>query len=64
MQKLWKEFIKSSYQIKLFLFTTSIFWIAMIVTTAYCYGRLDFVRSYKTTTTEKTVTKEEVDHAG
>lgn len=45
-----KPFNESSYQIKMFAFIAVIFGLSIVVTTIYCYARLDYVRSYNTTT--------------
>lgn len=38
----------SSRQTKFFALTWFVYGIAIIITTIYCYARLDYVRSYKT----------------
>lgn len=43
-----KQFKESSFQTKFFIFNWFIYGIVILYTTVYCYGRLDFVRSYKT----------------
>lgn len=45
-----KKFNATDFQIKLFIFMVALYGIAMAVTTVYSYARLDYVRSYKTTT--------------
>lgn len=40
-----KAFFKSDFQTKLFYLNWGIYGLALILTTVYCYGRLDFVRS-------------------
>ena len=41
---------EATAQTKVFIWTSIVYGIATIATTVYCYGRLDFVRSYKTPT--------------
>lgn len=33
-------------QIKIFIFNAVVYFTVIVITTIYCYGRLDFVRSY------------------
>lgn len=42
-----EQYNESSPKTKSFILTWFIYGLALVVTTAYCYGRLDFVRSYK-----------------
>lgn len=43
-----KEYYEASSQTKYFIWNWIIYGIAIIASTVYCYGRLDYVRSYKT----------------
>jgi hypothetical protein len=54
MFKWIQEFFESSRKTKYFALNWAVYGIAIIVSTAYCYGRLDFVRSYKTDAKPKT----------
>lgn len=42
-----KQFVQSSRQTKFFVLNWFIYGLALVVTTIYCYARLDFVRSYQ-----------------
>lgn len=42
-----KKYGESEPQTKYFLLNALIYGLAIVITTAYCYGRLDFVRSYR-----------------
>lgn len=46
-----KQFQEASYQTKLFFLMAAIYGVSLLVTTVYCYARLDYVRSYKTSET-------------
>lgn len=56
-----KEYGEANPQTKYFVLNALIYGLAIIITTLYCYGRLDFVRSYRTPsvveTEEKTALK-------
>lgn len=41
------DFSKASSRTKWFIFNWAIYGVAIVVTTIYCYARLDYVRSYK-----------------
>lgn len=43
-----KEYGEASPQTKYFVLNGLVYGLAIIITTVYCYGRLDFVRSYRT----------------
>lgn len=43
-----KEFYAADYQTKMFMLTHFIYGLVILATTLYCYGRLDYVRSYRT----------------
>lgn len=43
-----RQFKDASPQTKYFVLTWFIYGITLIITTIYCYGRLDYVRSYRT----------------
>jgi hypothetical protein len=47
-----RKFQASSRQTKFFIFNWVIYGVLLLITTLYCYGRLDYVRSYKFKTTE------------
>lgn len=42
------EYNQSTPKTKSFLLTWIVYALVLIITTVYCYARLDFVRSYKT----------------
>ncbi len=42
-----RSFINANRQTKFFVINWAVYGIVIIVTTIYCYGRLDFVRSYR-----------------
>jgi hypothetical protein len=42
-----KEYGESNPQTKYFTLNALVYGLAIVITTAYCYGRLDFVRSYR-----------------
>lgn len=44
-----QQFFNASSQTKYFALNWAIYGILIILTTVYCYARLDYVRSYKTT---------------
>ena len=48
MFKWMKAYKESDRQVQIFTLNWVIYAIAIILTTIYCYGRLDFVRSYPT----------------
>lgn len=48
MFKWAKRYQVASRQTKYFILNWIIYSLAIIITTVYVYGRLDFVRSYKT----------------
>ncbi|MBA3816592.1 MAG: hypothetical protein H0X29_08760 [Parachlamydiaceae bacterium] len=52
MFKWFEQYQAASKQTKYFILNWIIYGLAIIITTVYCYGRLDFVRSYKTPLTE------------
>lgn len=56
MFKWLDDFFNASFQTKIFIITIFLFGFAIVVTTIYCYARLDYVRSYKTPTKEITPT--------
>jgi len=43
-----REYSEANPQTKYFVLNGLIYGLAIIITTIYCYGRLDFVRSYRT----------------
>ena len=43
-----KEYSEANPQTKYFVLNALVYGLAIIITTVYCYGRLDFVRSYRT----------------
>lgn len=43
-----KEYDGSTAQTKYFMLNGLVYGLALIITTVYCYGRLDFARSYPT----------------
>jgi hypothetical protein len=42
-----RKYNESSSQTKYFVLNWAIYGLAIIITTVYCYARLDFVRSYR-----------------
>lgn len=40
-----RDFFKSDNKTKYFILTLAVYSLALILTTVYCYARLDFVRS-------------------
>jgi hypothetical protein len=49
MFKWLRDYNNASGQTKVFILNWLVYGLAIILTTVYCYARLDFVRSYKTT---------------
>lgn len=58
MLKWIEQFKESSFQTKFFIFNWVIYGVVIVYTTVYCYGRLDFVRSYKVPPS-----KQEINHS-
>lgn len=54
MLKLWKMYWEATWETKLFVIVCFLFGVSILITTVHSYGRLDFVRSYKTTPSETT----------
>ena len=48
MFKWLKEYNESSSQTKYFVLNWLVYGLALLITTVYCYARLDYVRSYRT----------------
>lgn len=48
MLKWLKKYNEASSQTKYFIINWLVYGLAIIITTVYCYARLDFVRSYRT----------------
>lgn len=48
MFKWFREYNDSSSQTKYFVLNWLVYGLALIITTVYCYARLDSVRSYRT----------------
>ncbi|MEI8365987.1 MAG: hypothetical protein WCF65_06180 [Parachlamydiaceae bacterium] len=48
MFKWLTSYNKSTTQTKYFVLNWLIYGLALIITTIYCYARMDFVRSYRT----------------
>jgi len=46
MIRWFHRYYEASRQTKFFIWNWAIYGIALLITTIYCYGRLDFVRSY------------------
>lgn len=42
-----EEYNESSTKTKWFIFNWAIYGLALLITTLYCYARLDYVRSYR-----------------
>lgn len=47
-----RQFREANAQTKYFILNWILYGLAIILTTLYCYGRLDYVRSYRTTPSE------------
>lgn len=59
MFKWLKEYNDSSSQTKYFVLNWLVYGLAILITTVYCYARLDFVRSYRTpSVTQRESTKQ------
>lgn len=48
MFKWLKEYNEASSQTKYFVLNWLVYGLALLITTVYCYARLDYVRSYRT----------------
>ena len=48
MFKWLKDYNDASSQTKFFVLNCLVYGLAILITTVYCYARLDFVRSYRT----------------
>ena len=46
--RFWNMYWNAPRKIKYFYLTWLVYGLALIVTTLYCYARLDYVRSYQT----------------
>lgn len=46
------RFTESTKETKWFILNWAVYILLLILTTLYCYGRLDYVRSYKTQPTK------------
>lgn len=53
MQQWMKRYNEATPQTKFFVWNAVIYSLAILITTIYCYGRLDFVRSYPSPSTIK-----------
>jgi hypothetical protein len=49
---MFKRYKNASNETKFFVFNWVIYGLALIITTIYCFGRLDYVRSYATKNVE------------
>lgn len=56
MLKWIKEYTKSNPAIQFFTANWLLYILVILITTIYCYARLDFVRSYPSPSTEKNFT--------
>ena len=52
-----KEYNDSNTQTKYFTLNAIVYGLAIIITSIYCYGRLDFVRSYRTPIVNEAIEK-------
>lgn len=52
MFKWLKAYNEASSQTKFFVLNWLVYGLAILITTVYCYARLDFVRSYRTPSVE------------
>lgn len=50
-----RRYNNANRQIKFFILNWLVYGLALIITTVYCYARLDFVRSYAKPADEKAV---------
>lgn len=57
MIKWLKQYNEASKQTKYFIWNWVIYGLAILITTVYCYGRLDYVRSYQTPSTKTEIKK-------
>lgn len=57
-----KEYNEASSQTKFFVLNGLVYGLAIIITSVYCYGRLDFVRSYPSPGPLKTEQKQLEQH--
>jgi len=57
MLKWLKRYNRAKPQIKYFALNWLVYGLAIIITTIYCYARLDFVRSYRTPVVEQNLQK-------
>lgn len=48
----YRQFKNANSETKWFILNWAVYGLAIIITTVYCYARLDFVRSYKTPPTK------------
>jgi hypothetical protein len=51
MSRWFRRYYEANAQTKVFIWNWVVYGLALIITTVYCYGRLDFVRSYKAPST-------------
>jgi hypothetical protein len=56
MQAWFKRFFNSRSQTKYFVLNWVLYFVLMVVTTAICYARLDFVRGYRKVSQEQSKT--------
>lgn len=54
-----KQYGESNSQTKYFTLNALVYGLAIVITTVYCYGRLDFVRSYRSPNSHETEKKKE-----
>lgn len=50
-----KQFRSANRQTQYFVLNWLLYGVAIVLTTVYCYGRLDYVRSYRSTPAESDV---------
>lgn len=54
-----KKYGESNPQTKYFTLNALVYGLAIVITTVYCYGRLDFARSYRAPTVHEIAIKKE-----
>ena len=57
MFQMLREYNEANPQTKYFVLNALVYGLAILITTLYCYGRLDYVRSYRTPSVTETQQK-------
>lgn len=63
MFRWFKEYNEASSQTKYFVLNWLVYGLALLITTVYCYARLDYVRSYRTPSVHERETLKHSDKA-